>query len=93
MGDAIEQRNDRLIPASVGNSLPISSPLLSPEQIQRYRDMPREERWREVEALMTFAWRQLQQLPREEVARRLAEDQRSHDEADERVFAHLRSVL
>jgi hypothetical protein len=64
--------------------------MLSQAQIEAYRKMTQEERWREVEALMTFAWRYLQQLPKDEVARRLAYDQRQHDEADEIMLAHLR---
>lgn len=64
--------------------------MLSPERIEAYRKMSPEERWREVEALMTLAWRMLKQLPHEEVARRLAIDQQQHDEADEIVLEHLR---
>ena len=64
--------------------------MLSDAQIQAYREMSQEERWREVEALMTLAWRMLKELPHEEVARRLALDQRLHDEGDEIMLAHLR---
>lgn len=64
--------------------------MLSKAQIEAYRTMSQAERWREVEALMTLAWRSLQQLPHEEVARRLAEDRRRHDEADEIMLEHLR---
>jgi hypothetical protein len=67
--------------------------MVSDAQIQRYRAMSQEERWREVEALMTFAWRFLQQLPHEEVARRLALDRQKHDESDEAMLAHLRRFL
>ena len=64
--------------------------MLSDARIEAYRKMPQAERWREVEELMTFAWRFLKQLPEEEVERRLAEDRRRHDEGDEIVLAHLR---
>ena len=64
--------------------------MLSDAKIEAYRKMSQEERWREVEQLMTFAWRFLKQLPHEEVERRLALDRRMHDEADARMLAHLR---
>lgn len=66
--------------------------MIGPEQVERYRRMSQPERWREVEALMTFAWRALKQLPPEELTRRLKEDERRHDEADEIVLSHLRSL-
>ncbi|MBL9000830.1 MAG: hypothetical protein JNK25_06805 [Phycisphaerae bacterium] len=62
-------------------------------RIEAYRKMPQEERWREVQALMTYAWRFLKQLPHEEVARRLAEDRKRHDDSDEIMLAHLRKYL
>lgn len=64
--------------------------MLSREQVEAYRAMSPEERWREVEALMDLAWRTLQQLPDEEVARRLALDRKWHDEGDEIMLEHLR---
>jgi hypothetical protein len=64
--------------------------MLSREQIEAYRRMSQEERWREVEALMTLAWESLKALPPEEVERRLREDERRHDEADEVMREHLR---
>ena len=64
--------------------------MLSDAKIEAYRKMTQEERWREVEQLMTFAWRFLKQLPEEEVARRLAHDRQQHDESDAIVLAHLR---
>ena len=64
--------------------------MLSDGQIEAYRAMSFEERWREVEALSTLAWRMLKQLPHEEVERRLAIDREEHDKADALVLAHLR---
>jgi hypothetical protein len=37
--------------------------MMSPDQLDRYRQMSQPERWREVELLMTYAWRALKQLP------------------------------
>jgi len=64
--------------------------MLSDEQINAYRAMSPEQRWEEVEALMTFAWRFLQSLPQEEMERRLAYDVQQHDESDAIVLEHLR---
>jgi hypothetical protein len=64
--------------------------MLSPSQLDAYRKMSQAERWREVESLMTFAWRALKQLPREEIDRRLAIDRARQDQADEAMLAHLR---
>jgi len=64
--------------------------MLSDAKIEAYRKMSQPERWREVEALMTYAWNQLKQLPHDEVARRLARDKKEHDDADEIILAHLR---
>ncbi len=66
--------------------------MLDQDRIAAYRKMSLEERWREVEALMTFAWRTLKQLPHDEVARRLAHDQAERDKSDEAVLAHLRRI-
>lgn len=52
--------------------------MLSEAQIEAYRRMTQEERWREVEALMTFAWRFLKELPDKERERRLAYDREQH---------------
>lgn len=52
--------------------------------------MSQAERWREVEALMTLAWRTLKQLPPDEVERRLAYDRERQDRADAVMLAHLR---
>ncbi len=43
--------------------VPKATAMLSPSQIEAYRRMSPAERWREVEALMTLAWRSLKQLP------------------------------
>jgi hypothetical protein len=64
--------------------------MLDEARLEAYRKMSPAERWREVEALMTFAWRTLKQLPREEVERRLAIDRKWHDDGDEIILAHLR---
>ena len=64
--------------------------MLSDDRIQRYRAMSQAERWREVESLMTFAWRELQKLPHAEIERRLAHDRRQHDESDRAMLEHLR---
>lgn len=39
--------------------------MLSDKKIEAYRRMTPEERWREVEELMTLAWRDLLALPEE----------------------------
>jgi hypothetical protein len=64
--------------------------MLSREQLEAYRAMTLEQRWRETEALMALAWRMLKELPHEEVERRLAYDREEHDKADAIVLAHLR---
>lgn len=64
--------------------------MISEEKLAAYRAMSQEERWREVEALMTLAWRMLEALPHEEVERRLAWDREQHDKADAIVLEHLR---
>ncbi len=63
--------------------------MLSDAQLEAYREMKPEERWREVEALMSFAWRFLKELPDEEVERRLAHDRDRHDESDAIILDHL----
>lgn len=68
------------------------SGMLDDDRIAAYRKMSPEERWREVAALMTFAWRMLKQLPHEEVARRLAREQSERDKSDEAVLEHLRRM-
>jgi len=66
--------------------------MLGKDRIAAYRAMSQEERWREVEQLMTLAWRSLQHLPPEEIQRRLDRDRQEHDRADEIMLAHLRRV-
>jgi hypothetical protein len=44
--------------------------------------MSPEERWREVEELMTIAWRALRELPEEERRRRLEVIRQEHDQSD-----------
>jgi hypothetical protein len=63
--------------------------MLSPEKIDAYRRMAPEERWREVEELMTIAWRALLALPEEERQRRLAVIRDEHEESDRIVLEHL----
>lgn len=64
--------------------------MLSDEKIEAYRRMTPEERWREVEELMTIAWRSLLELPEEERERRLAVIREEHEESDRRMLEHLR---
>lgn len=66
--------------------------MLSQERIEAYRRMSPEERWREVEQLMTLAWRSLLQLPADERQRRLDLDRQWHDEGDRLVLEHLRRL-
>jgi len=63
--------------------------MLDEKQIERYRNMTQADRWREVEALMDFAWSMLKDLPPEEVQRRLDADYKAHDEADHRIMEFL----
>ena len=64
--------------------------MLSAERLARYRDMTPSERWREVEMLMSLAWRTLQALPAEERRRRLEIVRAQHDASDAAMLAHLR---
>lgn len=63
--------------------------MLSELRIDAYRRMSPEERWREVEELMTFAWRCLLALPEEERQRRLGLARREHDESDRAMLARM----
>jgi hypothetical protein len=54
--------------------------------------MTPEERWREVEELMTLAWRALLELPEEERQRRLKVIREEHEESDRVLLAELRKV-
>jgi hypothetical protein len=65
--------------------------MLSPERIQAYRRMTPEERWREVEELMTLAWRTLRELSPEERERRLALLREEHEASDAVLLEHLRN--
>lgn len=64
--------------------------MLSEAKLEAYRGMTIEERWREVEGLMSFAWRFLKELPEEEVERRLAYDREQHDKSDAIILDYLR---
>jgi hypothetical protein len=64
--------------------------MLSAEKLEAYRRMTPEERWREVEELMTLAWRDLCALPPEERERRLAIIRQEHEESDAIMIEHLR---
>ena len=66
--------------------------MLSEARIEAYRLMTPEERWREVEELMTLAWRDLQALPEEERNRRLAIIREEHEESDRILIEHLRRL-
>ncbi len=63
--------------------------MLSEEKIRAYRLMSPEERWREVEELMTFAWRSLLALPEEERRRRLQLIREESEASDAAILAHL----
>ena len=56
--------------------------MLSEAKVAAYRRMTPEERWREVEELMTLAWRALQELPDRERARRIALIREEHERAN-----------
>ena len=63
--------------------------MLSKAKIEAYRRMTPEERWREVEELMTFAWRTLRELPEEERRRRWDLIRREHETSDAIMLEHL----
>lgn len=62
----------------------------SREQIEAFRRMPPEERWKVTVELMEFAWRSLLELPPEERERRLDLARRRHCESNEALAAALR---
>ncbi|MFO0983038.1 MAG: hypothetical protein U1E76_15140 [Planctomycetota bacterium] len=64
--------------------------MLDEKRIERYRLMTPEERWLEVEELMTFAWRSLLELPDDERDRRLAVIRNEHDLSNAAILEHLR---
>jgi hypothetical protein len=67
-------------------------PVLSAERLAAYRRMTPAERWREVEALMTLAWRTLQALPESERRRRLDIVRAQHDASNDALLAALQRV-
>ena len=64
--------------------------MLSDAKIEAYRRMSIEERWREVEELMTLAWRSLLELPEEERLRRLAAIREEHEAGNALLLEQLR---
>jgi hypothetical protein len=62
----------------------------SDARIEAYRRMTPEDRWREVEDLMTLAWRSLLDLPDAERQRRLAVIRDEHETSDAILLQHLR---
>ncbi|MEW6743784.1 MAG: hypothetical protein AB1486_13600 [Planctomycetota bacterium] len=64
--------------------------MLSESKFEAYRKMIIEERWREVEELMTLAWRSLLELPQEERERRLALIREEHETTNRLILEHLR---
>jgi hypothetical protein len=63
--------------------------MLSDAKIEAYRRMTPEERWREVEELMTLAWRTLKELPDDDFHRRMEVIRREHEESDAIILEHL----
>jgi hypothetical protein len=64
--------------------------MLSDAKLEAYRRMTPEERWVEVEELMTLAWRSLLELPEEERLHRLAVIREEHEISDRIVLERLR---
>ena len=64
--------------------------MLSDAKIRAYRRMSIEERWHEVEELMSLAWRTLGELPEEERERRLAVIREEHDRVNATILERLR---
>jgi hypothetical protein len=64
--------------------------MLDEQRLERYRRMTPDERWSEVEELMTLAWRSLLELPEEERQRRLDLIREEHELSDAIILAHLR---
>jgi hypothetical protein len=62
----------------------------SKEQIEAYRRMTPQERWRVTAELMEFAWRSLLALPPEERERRLEAARRQHRLSNEAIAAGLK---
>lgn len=63
--------------------------MLSREKLEAYRKMSPEERWKEVEELMTLAWRGLLELPEEERERRQRILREEHEASDRILLEHL----
>ncbi len=63
--------------------------MLSEARIEAYRRMTPEERWREVEELMTLAWRSLLELPEADRRRRLEVIREEHEASDAILLRHL----
>jgi hypothetical protein len=62
----------------------------SREQIEAFRRMTPQERWKITAQLMEFAWRSLLALDPEERERRLAAARREHDVSNEAIAAALK---
>jgi len=65
--------------------------MLSKSRIEAYRRMSPEERWREVEELMTLAWRSLTELSDSEYERRLQVIREQHELSDRIMLDRLRA--
>lgn len=63
--------------------------MLGKEQLEQYRRMTVEERWKIVQELMAFAWGALLELPFEERERRLAQARREHDLSNDALLKGL----
>ncbi len=66
--------------------------MLSNSKIEAYRRMSPGERWREVEELMSLAWRTLQALPDDELQRRVQVIRNEHDLSDAIILERLRTL-
>ena len=64
--------------------------MLSDAKIAAYRRMTPEERWREVEELMTLAWQDLLARPAEERERVLRHLREEHEKSDALMLEALR---
>lgn len=66
--------------------------MLSARKLEEYRRMAPGDRWREVEELMTLAWRSLLDLPPGERQRRLDMIREEHEASDRIIIEHLRRM-
>lgn len=64
--------------------------MMSPAQIESFRRMTPEERWKITSQLMEFAWRSLLALDPEERERRLEIARRHHQLSNEAIAAGLK---